>query len=108
MQLTTSYSGAKAGTKWWLPLPIFRTSHLVAWVSLSCVGIFLFDWVASGGCSLDSRALHLRFRPGDVQLLRTDQSCGAEHGLSQRAPRFAFDPMEQSAEAARDGAGILR
>src|SRR5439155_22260069 len=80
----------------------------LAWVSLSCVRVFLFDWVASGGRALDSRALHLRFRPGDVQLLRADQSCSAEHGLSQRAPRFAFHPLEQPAEATRDGAGILR
>ena len=77
-------------------------------LSLSRVRVFIFDWTASGRRALDSRALHVRFRPGDVQLLRPDQSLGAEHGLSQRAPRSAVDPVEQSAETACDGAGILR
>src|SRR6266700_4029023 len=58
----------------------------LAGISLSRIRVFLFDWTASGGCSLDSGALHLRFRPGDIQLLRPDQSRGAKHGLSQRAP----------------------
>src|SRR5439155_2492936 len=80
----------------------------LAGVSLSSVRVFLFDWAASGWCPLDSGALHIRFRPGDVQLLWTDQSGGAEHGLPQRAPRFALDPVEQSPEAARDGPRVLR
>ena len=60
------------------------------------------------GCSLDSGALYLRFRPGNVQLLRANQSRSAKHGLSQRAPRFALDPVEQPAETARNGAGVLQ
>src|SRR3954447_3927431 len=55
----------------------------LAWISLSGVRVFVFHWAAPGGGTLDSGALHLRLRPGDVQLLRTDQSGGAEHGLSQ-------------------------
>src|SRR6266511_4101501 len=80
----------------------------LARISLSRVRLFLLDWAASCGCTLDSGALHVRFRPGDIQLLRPDQPRRSEHGLSQRAPRFAVDTLEQSAEAARDGPGILR
>src|SRR2546423_2685072 len=77
-------------------------------ISLSRVRVFIFHWAASGGRAMDSGALHLRFRPGDVQLLWADQSSGIKHGLSQRAPRFAVSSMEQSAEAACDSARILR
>src|SRR5262249_16305543 len=65
------------------------SSSLFLWLArvfLSRVRIFLFDRAASGGRALDSRALHVRFRSGDVQLLRTDQSPSVEHGVSQRAP----------------------
>src|ERR1044071_4626206 len=41
----------------------------LARVSLSRIGIFLFHWITSGRCSLDPGALHLRFRPGNLQLL---------------------------------------
>ncbi len=41
-------------------------------ISLSGILVFLLDRAASGGRPLDSGALHLRFRPGDVQLLRAD------------------------------------
>src|SRR6266536_1801408 len=88
-----------------------RGSRLFLWlagVSLSRVRIFLFNWIAPGWCSLDSGALHLRFRPGNLQLLRPYQSCCAKHVLSQRAPRFALDPVEQPAKTARDGAGVLQ
>src|SRR5213080_1983355 len=77
-------------------------------LSLSRVRIFLFDWTASGRRALDSGALHVRLRPGDLYLLRPDQSLGVEHGLSQRTPRSTVDPVEQFAEAARNRAGILR
>src|SRR4029077_10814597 len=80
----------------------------LAGVSLSRVRIFLFNWITPGGRTLDSGALHLRFRPGNLQLLRSNQSCCAKHGLSQRAPRFAINPVEQPAKTARDGAGILQ
>src|SRR4029078_7681146 len=80
----------------------------LARISLSGGRVLFFHLAASGGRTLDSGALHVRFRPGDVQLLWTDQSGGAEHGLSQRAPRFAVDSVEQSAQAARDGAGVLQ
>src|SRR6266498_3173797 len=91
--------------------PLRRGSRLflrLARFFLSRVRIFLFNWITSGRCSLDSGALHLRFRPGNVQLLRAYQSCCAKHGLSQRAPRFALDSVEQPAETARNGAGVLR
>src|SRR6476659_1449606 len=55
----------------------------LAWVSLSGVRVFVFHWAAPCGGTLDSGALHLRLRPGDVQLLWTDQLGGAQHGLSQ-------------------------
>src|SRR6266404_8093036 len=80
----------------------------LGWISLSCVRVFVFDRAASGRCALGSGALHLRFRPGDVQLLRADQSGGFKYGLSQRASRFAVDTVEQSAKATRNGAGVLR
>src|SRR5882672_1077725 len=80
----------------------------LARISLPRVWIFLLDWAASGWCPLDSGALHLRFRPGNVQLLRADQSRCAKHGLSQRAPRPALNSVEQPAETARHGAGILQ
>src|ERR671922_2786653 len=77
-------------------------------ISLSSVRVFVFHRAASGWRPLDSGALHLRFRRGDVQLLRADQSGCAEHGVSQRASRSAVGPLEQSAETARDGTGVLR
>src|SRR5258707_9602861 len=80
----------------------------LAGVSLSRVRIFLFNWITPGGRTLDSGALHLRFRPGNLQLLRAYQWCCAKHGLSQRAPRFALDPVEQPAKTARNGPGILQ
>src|SRR6185503_8860500 len=55
----------------------------LGWISLSGVRVFVFHWAAPGGGTLDSGALHIRFRPGDVQLLWADQLVGAEHGLSQ-------------------------
>src|SRR6266481_3877015 len=80
----------------------------LAGISLSGICVFLFNWIAPGRRSLDSGALYLRFRPGNVQLLRANQSRSAKHGLSQRAPRSALDPVEQFAETARNGAGILQ
>src|SRR6266480_2135368 len=41
----------------------------LAGISLSRIRVFLFDWAASGGCSLDSGALHLRFRSGNVSVV---------------------------------------
>jgi len=35
-------------------------------ISLSRVRVLIFDWTASGRRALDSGALHVRFRPGDV------------------------------------------
>src|SRR5439155_11165963 len=75
----------------------------LAGISLSRVRVFLFDCVAPGWGSLDSGALHLRFRPRDIQLLRANQSRSAKHGLSHRTPRSSLDPVEQPAETARDG-----
>src|SRR5581483_3745573 len=84
-----------------------RLFFRLAWISLSRVCVFLFNRVAPGRRSLDSGALHIRFRPGNVQLLRTNQSGRPKYGISQRASRFALDPVEQSAETARHGAGVL-
>src|SRR4029077_9004847 len=80
----------------------------LAGVSLSRVRIFLFNWITPGGRTLDSGTLHLRFRPGNLQLLRAYQSWCDKHGLSTRTPRFAVDSVELLAEAARDGAVILQ
>src|SRR4029450_10587639 len=80
----------------------------LGWIALSRVFIFLLHWSAPGRRALDPGALHLRFRPGNVQLLRADQFGVFKHGLSQRAPRSAFNPVAQPAEAARNGAGILQ
>jgi len=44
----------------------------VGWISLSRVRVFVFHRAAPGGGTLDSGALHIRFRPGDVQLLWAD------------------------------------
>src|SRR5215813_7227961 len=91
--------------------PVRRGSGLflrLAGISLSRVRVFLLNWITPRGCTLDPGALHIRFRPGNLQLLRAYQSCGAKHGLSQRAPRFARHPMEQPAETARNGAGVLQ
>src|SRR6266478_4763339 len=52
----------------------------LGWVSLSCLRILLFDRAESSGRRLDARALHVRFRPGDIQLLRAHQSGGIEYG----------------------------
>src|SRR5207253_1364777 len=41
-----------------------------------------YEWDASGGRAMDSGALHVRFRPGNVQLLWANQSSGIKHGLS--------------------------
>src|SRR5215471_13215346 len=74
-----------------------RSDRLFLWlgrISLSGIRVFVLDRAASGRRALDSGALHVRFRPGDVQLLWADQSGGAEHGLSQRASRFAIGPVE--------------
>ena len=35
-------------------------------ISLSRVRVFIFDWTASGRRALDSGALHVRFRSGDL------------------------------------------
>src|SRR5213595_3865002 len=57
----------------------------LARISLSRLRVFLFNWSAPGGRTLDSGALHLRFWSGDVQLLRANQYRGVQHGLSQLA-----------------------
>src|SRR5215471_20507089 len=57
--------------------PVRRGDRLFLWLGrflVSRVRVFLLDWAASGGRALDPGALHVRFRPGDVQLLRPDQS----------------------------------
>src|SRR4029453_5899253 len=69
---------------------------------------FFLHWPATRWGALDPGTLHKRPRTGDVQLLWPDQSAVSEHGLPQRAPRSAVDPLEQSAESARARAGILR
>src|SRR5215471_10327549 len=85
-----------------------RLSLRLGRISLSGVRIFVFDWLASGWRPLDSGALHVRFRSGNIQLLWADQSSGTKYGLSQRAPRFALGPVAQSAEAAHHGTGVLQ
>src|SRR2546423_4823553 len=80
----------------------------LAGIPLPRVFVFLLHRAAPGRGTLDSGTLHERSRAGDLQLLRANQPASAQHGLSQRAPRFAINPLEQIAEAAGDGSRILR
>ena len=84
------------------------STNLVCAILYDVAIIYFFDWAGflylvfaflfsiglhPVGARLDSGALHVRFRPGDLQLLWADQSLGVEHGLSQRAPRSTVDPV---------------
>src|SRR5262249_33716674 len=56
-----------------------RSDRLFLWlgrISLSSVRVLVFHRAASGWRAMDSGALHLRLRPGNVQLLRADQPSG--------------------------------
>src|SRR4029453_52567 len=88
-----------------------RGGGLFLWMGraiLSRAFVFFFHLPASGWRAMDPGALHKRPRTGAGQLFWPDQSAVSEHGLPQRAPRSAVDPLEQSAESARARAGILR